>query len=138
VRYLGYQVGTGELVNVNWASRIRNIQRRLATATQVATSVATRMLLLNVVMLPSILFTAAIFDTPQWAAKQLRNLQKQFLWRQSVAVDTSRHKMNPGLIFTPKQAGGLGLVSIELATKVQRVSWKSTKATSPLETCTGS
>jgi exonuclease III len=121
VRYLGYQVGTGEMINVNWANRIRNIQRRLATATQLATSVATRVLLLNVVMLPSILFTAAMFDMPQWAATQLRNLQKQYLWRQSVAVDTSRHKMNPGLIFTPMQAGGLGVVSIELAVKVQRI-----------------
>jgi hypothetical protein len=53
VRYLGYEVGTGPLTDVNWAVRIRNIRRRLATASQLATSVANRVVLLNVVMLPS-------------------------------------------------------------------------------------
>lgn len=49
VRYLEYQVGTGSLVDVNWAARIRNVQRRLATASQLATSVENRVLLLNVI-----------------------------------------------------------------------------------------
>ena len=33
VRYLGYAVETRELPTVNWAARVRNVQRRLATAT---------------------------------------------------------------------------------------------------------
>jgi hypothetical protein len=59
-RYLGYEVGTGELTEVNWAAQIRKIQRRLATATQLSTSVETRVSLLNVIMLPSVLFTASL------------------------------------------------------------------------------
>jgi hypothetical protein len=76
VRYLGYAVGTGELTDVNWAGRIRAVQRRLATATQIATSVSNRVTLLNTIMLPSILFTAAAFEMPAWAATQIRNMQK--------------------------------------------------------------
>ena len=79
VRYLGYAVGTGELTTANWAARVRNVQRRLATATQLATSVESRVLILNVIMLPAVLFTAAVFEIPPWAEQQLRNLQKQFL-----------------------------------------------------------
>ena len=41
VRFLGYAVGSGELATVNWAARVRNNQRRLATAVRLATSVKT-------------------------------------------------------------------------------------------------
>jgi exonuclease III len=121
VWYLGYAVGTGTLMNVNWAERIRGIQRRLATATQVATSIENRVTLLNVIMLPSVLFTAAVFDMPNWAVKQLVNMQKQFLWQHATGTEPSRHKINPGLVHAPKAAGGVGLASIPLACKTQRV-----------------
>ncbi|EEY68804.1 uncharacterized protein PITG_18705 [Phytophthora infestans T30-4] len=92
VRYLGYQVGTGPLTEVNWATRIRAVQRRLATAAQLSQSVETRVLLLNVIMLPSVLFTAAVFEMPRWADRQLRSIQKQFLWHHSTGHEPSRHK----------------------------------------------
>ena len=63
-RYLGYSIGTGGLKDVNWAARIRNIQRRLATAAQLANSVELQFLNLNVIILPSILFTAAAIPLP--------------------------------------------------------------------------
>ena len=50
-RYLGYEIGTGELVNKNWAQRIRKIQRRLLTATRVAMSVENCVLILNSIVL---------------------------------------------------------------------------------------
>ena len=96
-RYLGYAVGTENLTDVNWAARFLNFQRRLATATQVATRVEHRVLLLNVIMLRSVLFTAAVFEPPPWAEQQLRYIQKKFLWRHSTSVEASRHKMNPAL-----------------------------------------
>ncbi|CAI5719351.1 unnamed protein product [Peronospora destructor] len=91
VRYLGYAVGTGELTTANWAARV------------------------------PVLFTAAVFEMPPWAEQQLRNLQKQFLWHHSTSTEASRHKVNPALLFTPKQAGGVGLASILIACKTQRV-----------------
>jgi hypothetical protein len=57
---------------------------------------------------------------PSWADKQTRNLQKQFLWRHSTSTESSRHKMNPALLFTPRQAGGVGLASVKLACTTQR------------------
>ena len=120
-RYLGYSVGTGVLTDAYWASRIGNIQRRRATAAQLATSVEIRVLIHNVIMLPAILFTSAVFELPTWAKWQLRNLQKQFLWHYSTSTDNTRHKINPALLHTPKQAGGVGLASILIACKTQRV-----------------
>lgn len=64
-RYLIYQVGTGDLLVANWVSRIRNVRKRLATAVSLSRSVASRFLLLNAIMLPEVLFTAAVFRLPQ-------------------------------------------------------------------------
>ena len=63
-RYLGYHVGTGEITNANWALRLRNVRRPLLTATGVATSVTNRVIVLNTIVLPSVLFTAAAFEIP--------------------------------------------------------------------------
>ena len=119
-RYLGYEIGTGDLQHRNWALRIRRLQRRLLTASQISTSVASRVLILNAVILPSILFTAAVFEIPSWASKDIQNLYKQFLWDHSTSTDARRHKINPGLLYTPKKAGGVGLASVEVAIKTQR------------------
>ena len=72
IRYLGYEIGTGYLENKNWAIRIQKIQRRLLTATRVATSVEYRVLILNSIVLPSLLFTASVYYIPDWAEKELR------------------------------------------------------------------
>ena len=84
-RYLGYQVGTGDLVGANWALRIRNIRKRLATAATISSSGAVRILLLNPIMLPAVLFTSAVFWLPHWAGSELHNPQKQFLWNHSTS-----------------------------------------------------
>ncbi|CAI5712945.1 unnamed protein product [Peronospora destructor] len=120
-RYLGYQVGTGDLVDANWALRIRNVRKRLATAASLSTSVAIRILLLNAIMLPAVLFTAAVFRLLQWARAELHNIQKQFLWHHSTSTSSSRHKVNPGLMYTPRGAGGIGLVSMDVAICTQNL-----------------
>lgn len=117
VQYLGYEIGTGDLQHRNWAVRMRKLQRRLFTATKVATSVENRVRILNAIILPSILFTAAVFDIPEWAGRAIQNLYKQFLWAHATSTEASRHKINPGLLFTPKPAGGVGLASVGVAIK---------------------
>ena len=106
-KYLRYEIGTGQLANKNWAQRIWRIQRRLLTATRVATSVENRILLLNSIVLPLLLFTASVFDLPRWAEKELHNLYKYFLWEPATKTDNRRHKVNPGLLVTPRQDGAL-------------------------------
>ena len=123
VRYLGYAVETGELATVNWAVRVRNVQRRLATATRLAISVENRVLVSNVIMLPAVLFTAAVFELPPWAEQQLRNFQKQYLWHHPTSTEASGHNIDPALLHTPKQAGGVGFASILVACKTQRVKY---------------
>lgn len=74
-------------------------------------------------MLPAILFTAAVCDIPQWAEKEIRNLQEQFLWRNSTSVEPSRHKVSVGLLYTSRGAGGVGLVSTLIAVETQSVKY---------------
>ena len=112
---------TGDLVDANWAFRIRNVRKRLATAASLSTSVAVRIMLLNAIMLPAVLFTAAVFRLPQWKRSELHNMQKQFVLEHSTSTDSSRHKANPGLLYTPREAGGIGLVSIDVAICTQNL-----------------
>ncbi|OWZ17931.1 RxLR effector protein [Phytophthora megakarya] len=121
VRYLGYDIGFTNLTKVNWAKRIRSVKRRMATAEHVSTTVVDRVDLLNAIVLPAITFTAKFFPPTQDVITSLTNMQKQFLWRRQVKDDPSRHKMTPNLIFTPRAAGGLGLVAIPVALQTQRV-----------------
>ena len=99
-RYLGHQVGIGALTDVNLAIQIRNVRRRLSTATRVATSTSLKVLLLNVIMLFGIRFTAAFFDIPHWAEKEFRNLHKRFWWKHADATERSRRIVNPGILYT--------------------------------------
>ena len=96
-------------------------QKRLATAATISSSVAVRILLLNPIMLPAVLFTSAVFRLPHWAISELHDLQKQFLWNHSTSTDRSRHKVNPGLLYTIRGAGGIGLISIDVAVCTQNL-----------------
>ena len=80
-----------------------------------ATSVENRVPILNSIVLPSLLFTASVFDLPRWAEKELHNLYKNFLWEHATKTDNRRHKVNPGLLVTPRQAGGIDLIDFSVA-----------------------
>ena len=85
-----------------------------------ATSVQHRVVILNAIVLPSVLFTSAVFDMPRWEHTELAQLYKRFLSHHASEAEVYRHKINPALLFTPKQAGGVGLVSFEVDLKSQR------------------
>ncbi|KAF1326320.1 Rxlr effector protein, partial [Globisporangium splendens] len=119
VRYLGIQIGTGNITQANWEDRLQKLRARLIIATKVSNSVVGRVLILNSVMLPSILFTAGYIKPPAKVVDQLVNLQKQFLWKSTLGTDGMRHKVSPSLLYLPVKEGGIGLYSIPLAIKRQ-------------------
>ena len=77
VQYLGYEVGTGELVQPNWAMRLRRVGRQLLTATTVAASVQHWVVILNAIFIPSVLSTSSVFDMPLWAHTELDQFYKR-------------------------------------------------------------
>ncbi|KAF1324650.1 Rxlr effector protein, partial [Globisporangium splendens] len=119
VRYLGIQIGTGNITQANWEDRLQKLRTRLIIAAKVSNSVVGRVLLLNSVLLPSILFTAGYIKPPAKVVDQLVNLQKQFLWKSTLGTDGTRHKVSPSLLYLPVKEGGIGLYSIPLAIKRQ-------------------
>ncbi|KAF1333210.1 Short chain dehydrogenase, partial [Globisporangium splendens] len=86
VRYLGIQIGTGNITQANWEDRLQKLRTRLIIATKVSNSVVGRVLILNSVLLPSILFTASYIKPPAKVVDQLVNLQKQFLWKSTLGT----------------------------------------------------
>ncbi|KAF1321554.1 Rxlr effector protein, partial [Globisporangium splendens] len=119
VRYLGIQIGTGNITQANWEDRLQKLRTRLIIATKVSNSVVGRVLILNSVLLPAILFTAGYIKPPAKVVDQLVNLQKQFLWKSTLGTDGMRHKVSPSLLYLPVKEGGIGLYSIPLAIKRQ-------------------
>ncbi|KAF1313870.1 Rxlr effector protein, partial [Globisporangium splendens] len=92
VRYLGIQIGTGNITQANWEDRLQKLRTRLIIAAKVSNSVVGRVLLLSSVLLPSILFIAGYIKPPAKVVDQLVNLQKQFLWQSTLGTDGTRHK----------------------------------------------
>ncbi|KAF1333189.1 hypothetical protein FI667_g2849, partial [Globisporangium splendens] len=86
VRCLGIQIGTENIMQANWEDRLQNLRTRLIIAAKVSNSVVGRVLLLNSVLLPSILFTASYIKPPAKIVDQLVNLQKQFLWKSTLGT----------------------------------------------------
>ncbi|KAF1318324.1 Rxlr effector protein, partial [Globisporangium splendens] len=119
VRYLGIRIGTGNITQANWEDRLQKLRTRLIIAAKVSNSVVGRVLILNSVLLPSILFTVSYIKPPAKVVDQLVNLQKQFLWKSTLGTDGTRHMVSPSLLYLPVKEGGIGLYSIPLAVKRQ-------------------
>ncbi|KAI9913644.1 hypothetical protein PsorP6_004853 [Peronosclerospora sorghi] len=111
-RYLGNQVGVLPLAHTNWEVRIRAIKRRVITATNCGTSVIERIQVFIAVIISAILFPAKMFPPSPAVLKQLVDIQKKFIWGNQSNEDKTRHKISPLLIYIPRRAGGLGLISI--------------------------
>lgn len=92
----------------------------MAIAEADATTVRDRVDLLNAIILPSVLFTAKFARLSQQSNPTCKYAEA-VLWRRQLRDDPSRHKISPSLIFTSREAGGLGLVAIPVAFKAQRV-----------------
>ncbi|KAE9028609.1 hypothetical protein PF002_g1126 [Phytophthora fragariae] len=68
--------------------------------------VENQVLILNAIVLPSIMFTAAVFEMPTWAKKEICIITKQFLWKHATGMKASRNKVKSGLLVAPKKVGG--------------------------------
>lgn len=119
-RQLGYWIGNRNTNSENWSIRIEKIQRRLRIATTITNSVAQRVTLLNAIALPAILFTGKQFIPSRNNLRKLVNLQKQFVWNGKASTETTKHKLNPALVYTQRDQGGLGLQDISLALRATR------------------
>lgn len=81
--------------------------------------------------LPAVLFTAMYVKPTREMITELERLQKQFLWHSSTSSEPSRHNINSSLLFTPVKAGGLGMMSIQVAMKEQAIKRATTWLLTP-------
>lgn len=79
VRCLGVQVGTGETIDANWSDRARKIKARLHTAGAALTGIPSRVLIVNAVILPAVVYTARFTKLSLKWLCDIERMQKVFL-----------------------------------------------------------
>jgi ribonuclease HI len=115
-RYLGIEVGTGDLQAANWTKRLNTVKTRMGIASRIATGIADRIRVINAVSMPSILFTSKFFKPPKTAIADLKNLHRQYLWKGTTAGDHIRaHKIAIAIVHLPQRLGGMGMRNLDSA-----------------------
>ncbi|TYZ57613.1 hypothetical protein PybrP1_008569, partial [[Pythium] brassicae (nom. inval.)] len=94
-KYTGIQVRYGETVEVNRDKRIAGIKVQLVKAALISTSVVERVVILNAIVLPVILFTAQFSKVTDQTLQRLKNIQKKLLWDRELTTEGRRHTINP-------------------------------------------
>jgi hypothetical protein len=79
-RYLGVQVGVSNLRAINWEVKIRKVTKRLAIAKTLSNTFQIKVLILNTIILPSILYLAQHFLPNTEEQKEIDDLYKSYLW----------------------------------------------------------
>ena len=116
-RYLGIQVGVSNLRAINWELKIRKVARRLAIARTLSNTFQTKVLILNTIILPSILYLANHFLPNSAEMKQLEDQYKNYLWYQT--GEKPRWKINKTITTSPLHKGGLGVRDIHIQIQLQ-------------------
>ena len=116
-RYLGIEVGVRNLRAVNWELKIRKITRRLAIARTLSNTFQSKVLILNTIILPSILFLARHFLPNPTEIKKMEALYKNYLWYQT--GEKPRWKINKEVTTSSIAVGGLGVRDIQEQIQLQ-------------------
>ena len=62
-----------------------------------------RILILNIIVVPGILFMTSVFEPHGWVLKQLDHLYKHILEKPSSKIERGRHKIAPDLFCTCRE-----------------------------------
>lgn len=132
VRYLGVEIGLGDITSPNWAKRMEKLKKSLGRASQIATSMWDRVTVLDAVGLPAVLFTAKYFTPPPTVLAELDSLWRTYLWNGTITNNPIRaHKIARPVLALPREFLGLGLRDIRVAMVDQAVrsllQWNSRK-----------
>ena len=91
-RYLGVQVGLGDLTAPNWDFRIRKLSNRLRFAERRDLSLLDRATVIRTIALASILFTARFYYPPTTVLDQIQRMLTRFLWSGTTTETPGRRR----------------------------------------------
>ena len=107
-KYLGAPLIDSAINNSSWNILLEKLEARLSSWNFRALNMASRLVLIKFVLQPMPLYLFSVLAAPKWVLKQIKVLQRRFLWGSS-GQNRKWALVNSNTIFTPKEAGGLEL-----------------------------
>eukprot|EP00253_Pinus_taeda_P018267 PITA_18267 len=107
-KYLGAPLTASALKHSSWKILLENLEARLSSWTHRSLNMASRLVLIKAVLQVMPLYLFSILATPKWVLKEIKLLQRSFLW------GSIGHKRKWALVkwdtaCLPKKGGGIGL-----------------------------
>ena len=120
-RYLGVQVGLGDLRAVNWEYRRRKLLARLWFAVRRELALLDRATVIRSIALPSVLFTARFFVPPPAVIHHIQRLLTRFLWRGITRQEgaSTRAPIASEIASLPFDEGGINVPNLAHAVQEQ-------------------
>ena len=107
-KYLGAPLVDSAIKHASWRALLDNMEALLSSWTYRSLNLASRAILIKSILQAMPLYLFSIMAAPKWVLKQIRNLQRNFLWGSS-GLNRKWALVKWTEVFTPKSAGGLGL-----------------------------
>eukprot|EP00253_Pinus_taeda_P009912 PITA_09912 len=107
-KYLGAPMIASALKHYSWRDLINKLEAKLFLWTHRSLNMANRVILIKAILQSMPLYLFSLLAAPKWVIKEIRNLQRNFLW------GSSGHNRKWALVkwekvCLPKKAGGIGI-----------------------------
>jgi len=115
-KYLGAPLFASALKHSSWRDLLEKLEARLFLWTHRALNMASKLVLIKAVLHSIPLYLFSILAGPKWVLKEIKNLQRNFLWGSS-GLNRKWALVKWENVCLPKKAGGIGLRDPEHSNK---------------------
>lgn len=124
-KYLGAPLMDSTLKHSSWKQLLEKLEERLTLWTNRALNMASRIILIKVVLQSMPLYLFSILAAPKWILKEIKILQRNFLWG-SFGHNIKWALVKWDKVCLPKIAGGIGLRDPEHSNKAMgaKIWWR--------------
>eukprot|EP00253_Pinus_taeda_P035953 PITA_35953 len=107
-KYLGAPLVTSTIKHSTWQSLLEKLESRLNLWTHRTLNLVSRVVLIKSVLQAMPLYMFSSLAAPKWVLKQIRNLQRSFMWG-STTTNRKWALVKWTTVCMPKNKGGIGL-----------------------------
>ena len=119
-KYLGAPLMASAIKHSSWKQLLEKLEARLFLWTNCALNMASRIVLIKAVLHSMPLYLFSILAAPKWVLKEIKNIQRNFLWGGS-GQNRKWALIKWDKVCLPKKAGGIGLRDPENSNKAMGV-----------------
>jgi len=124
-KYLGAPLMASAIKHSSWKQLLEKLEARLFLWTNRALNMASRIVLIKAVLHSMPLYLFSILAAPKWVLKEIKNLQRNFLWG-GCGENRKWALIKWDKVCLPKKAGGIGLRDPENSNKAMggKIWWR--------------